>query len=350
MPTGYYASTATRPYDQTTYGTLEEYRQSGYSNYNGAQFVLERRYSRGFAYQLMYVMGNAFRIGAFDSGGGYANSVVDVNQFMPGIVPTDYDQRNRFLNYRRDTSSPKHRVRWNWMIDLPFGRGKPVGRNASGVLNQLIGGWQIAGLGDLRSTYGTLTTSYWQPGSGALQYYGYKYPIQDCRSGTCYPGYLWYNGYIPSNQINSTNPTTGRPNGVMGVPADYKPFAVPLIPWGSTTLPPNAPANTNVSTYWDTNNVWIPLKNNTVQRATYNTGLNPWRNQYFPGPLQWNQDVSLYKRFYIREGMEVRFNFDAFNVFNHPNNGTGVGSTGILDTRGQSNTARQLQLAIRFAW
>jgi len=235
------------------------------------------------------------------------------------------------------------------MIDLPFGRGKPIGRNAGGVLNQFIGGWQLAGIGDLRSTYGTLTANCWQP-VAPLQYYGYKYPIQDCRSNTCYPGYLWYNGYIPSNQINSTNPTTGKPNGVMGVPADYKPFAVPLIPWGSTVMPANAPAGTNVSTYWDTNNVWIPLKNGTVQRTTYNTGLNPWRNQYFPGPRQWNLDVSLYKRFHVREGMEVRFNFDAFNVFNHPNNPSSVGSTGILDTRGQSNTARQLQLAIRFSW
>lgn len=350
FPTGYYANTATRPYDQTTYGTLDEYRQSGYSNYNGVQMVLERRYSKGFAYQLMYVVGNALRLGCCDNNGGYANAVTEVNQYMPGIVPTDYYQRDRALNYRRDTSSPKHRVRWNWMIDLPFGRGKPIGRNAGGILNQLIGGWQIAGMGSLGSTYGTLTTSYWLPGGAPLQYYGYKYPIQDCRSGTCYPGYLWYNGYIPSNQINSTNPTTGKPNGVMGVPADYKPFAQPLIPWGSTVMPANAPAGTNISTYWDTNNVWIPLKNNTVQRTTYNTGLNPWRNQYFPGPLQWNQDVSLYKRFRVREGMEVRFNFDAFNVFNHPNNNSSVGSTGILDTRGQSNTARQLQLAIRFSW
>jgi hypothetical protein len=96
--------------------------------------------------------------------------------------------------------------------------------------------------------------------------------------------------------------------------------------------------------------VWIPLKNNTVQRTTYNTGLNPWRNQYFPGPRQWDQNVSLYKRFRIRERMEVRFNFDAFNVFNHPNNPASFGSTGILDVRGQSNAARQLQLAIRFSW
>lgn len=348
LPTGPFANVATRPFNNTTYGGLYEYLKSGWSRFNGFQFVLERRYNKGIAYQLTYVVGNAMRAGAFESGGGYASGMADVNQFLPGTVPTDYDERNRFLNYRRDISYPKHSVRWNWMVDLPFGRNKLVGRNAGGVLNQIIGGWELAGIGSIRSSYATLTTSYWNV-VGKLEQYGYKYPIQDCTSGTCYPGYLWYNGYIPSNKINSTD-ANGRPNGIMGVPSDYKPAVMPLIPWGTTTLPPNAPANTNISQFWDTNTVWIPLKNDQVQRTTYNDGLNPWRNQYIPGPLQWFQDVSLHKRFQIREGMALRFNFDAFNVFNHPNNSASVSSTGILSTRGQSNAARELQLGVRFTW
>jgi hypothetical protein len=236
------------------------------------------------------------------------------------------------------------------MLDLPFGKGKPIGRNAGGVLNQFIGGWQLAGIGSLRSNYSTVNAGFWNFTGEPIHEYGYKYPIQDCRTNTCYPGYLWYNGYIPSNQINSTNPTTGQPNGIMGVPADYKAFATPLIPWGSTALPANAPANTVISTFWDTNNVWIPLKDGTVQRTTYNPNLNPFRNQYITGPRGWNQDISLYKRFRIRESVELRLNFDAFNVFNHPNNPSAVAGTGVLDVRGQSNAARQLQLAARVTW
>ena len=201
-----------------------------------------------------------------------------------------------------------------------------------------------------------LSTSDWNFTGEPLRQYGYNYPIQDCRSGTCYPGYLWYNGYIPANQINSTNPTTGRPNGVMGVPADYRPAVTPLIPWGSTAVPANAPANTNVATYWDTNTVWVPLKDGTVQRIAYNPNLHPWRNQYIPGPRQWNLDASIFKRFRIREGIEMRFTLDAFNVFNHPNN-RGVNGAqnnislgGILDTSTQSNLARQLQLSFRLSW
>ena len=69
----------------------------------------------------------------------------------------------------------------------------------------------------------------------AVEIYGDKYPIEDCRSGACFPGYLWWNGYIPANQINSVD-RNGKPNGVMGVPANYKPAAAPLIPLGSHAL------------------------------------------------------------------------------------------------------------------
>jgi hypothetical protein len=240
-------------------------------------------------------------------------------------------------------------------VDLPFGRGKPFGRNAHGVLNALIGSWQVAGLGSLNSTYLALDTSNWNFTGESIHLYGYKYPIQDCRSGTCYPGYLWWNNYIPANQINSHD-ADGNPNGVMGVPTNYKPAVMPLIPWGSTTLPVNAPADTNVEDYWDSNTAWVKMKDGTVERTTYDTGLHPWRNQYIPGPLQWNLDASVFKRFRIREGMEARFTIDAFNVFNHPNNFGDNGaqdyqtSTGILDTSGQSNLGRQLQLSVRFSW
>ena len=35
--------------------------------------------------------------------------------------------------------------------DLPFGNGQPIGRNASGLVNQLIGGWRINAIGMYQS-------------------------------------------------------------------------------------------------------------------------------------------------------------------------------------------------------
>jgi hypothetical protein len=50
--------------------------------------------------------------------------------------------------------------------------------------------------------------------------------LQTSRSGVCYDGWLYYNGYIPANRINSYD-SSGRPNGVMGVPSSYVPFQAP---------------------------------------------------------------------------------------------------------------------------
>jgi hypothetical protein len=207
----------------------------------------------------------------------------------------------------------------------------------------------VSGTGFLVSRYWSLPTDVWPTDPKGIEIYGYKYPIEDCTSGGCYPGYLWWNGYIPSNRINSHD-AQGRPNGIMGVPSNYKPAATPLIPYGSTALPANAPSNTVISQFWDTNTVWIPLTDGTVQRTSFDNGLNPWRNQYFPGPLQWFQDASLIKSTHLTEKITLRFNADFFNVFNHPNNPTGVAGNGILDTRNSGGAARLTQLALRLNW
>jgi hypothetical protein len=136
----------------------------------------------------------------------------------------------------------------------------------------------------------------------------------------------------------------------MGVPAEYKPAGQPLIPWGSTQLPANAPANTNLRDFWDTNTVWLPLNNNTVQRVNFDNGLHPWRNQYMRGPNQWFMDASLFKSANITEKLAVRFTIDFFNVFNNPNNPTGVSSNGLLSTRNSGSPARVTQLSLRFNW
>lgn len=323
---------------------------TGWSNYQGIQLEMERRYHRGVAFQVFYNIGNAQSTSDMSTEASDDVTVIpELNQFLPGSVPTDITARNRFLNYQRDTTIPKHRVRWNWVADLPFGKGKLIGRDASGLLDKVIGGWQVAGMGALRSNYFALPTGIY-PNGNKIELYGYQYPIQDCRSGVCYPGYLWWNGYIPANLINSTNPVTGKPNGVMGVPAGYKSAGQPLIPAGTTALPANAPPGTNIVSFWDTNTVWIPLKNGAIQRTTYDNGLHPWRSQYFPGVRQWGLDASLFKRIPITERLSLRFNADFFNVLNCPGNPNSIGGDGVLTTRTSGQNSRELQLTLRLTW
>ncbi len=133
----------------------------------------------------------------------------------------------------------------------------------------------------------------------------------------------------------------------MGVPSNYKPAAQPLIPWGTTALPANAPAGTNLVSFYNPNTVWIPLNNGTVQRTTYNNNLHPWRQQFIPSVRQWGLDAALFKMIPIGERLKVRFNADFFNVLNHPGNPSGVGSDGVLSVRNSGTGARELQLTMR---
>jgi hypothetical protein len=345
LPTGEYSGVARRPFDQTVYGTLQEYQKSAFGNFNGMTLEAERRYSGGYGFQLIYTLGNSLSAG----GDTYRSVVNSPNSYLPGAVPADFSERMRFLNYKRDADVanndiPKHRVRWNWLVDLPFGKGKPLGRNVNTFLDKIIGGWQLAGMGNLRSNYFALPTNVF-PNGTPLEVYGYKYPIQDCRSGECLPGYLWWNGYIPANRINSTDPVTGKPNGVMGVPANYTPAAQPLIPW-----PAVPDRNDPLYRYYGTNTVWVPLKNGTSQRIVYNDNLNPWRNQFVPGVRQWGLDASLFKAIRFKERYEVRFNADFFNVLNHPGNPNSIGGDGVLTTNNSGQRARELQLTLRLSW
>jgi hypothetical protein len=195
---------------------------------------------------------------------------------------------------------------------------------------------------------GNGNASLWPTGN-KIEYYGYKYPIQDCTSGTCLPGYLWWNGYIPPNQINT-------PDGIMGVPADYKPAVAPLIPWGTTTKPANFPEGKNLEDYWDSSTTFFPLNNGEVAEMDYAPGIQSYQNQYAPGPRIWNMDTSLSKEFKIKEQIRFRFNLDAFNVFNHPN--TDITNqffmdNGIMYTNTQLQQfggARTLQLSMRLTW
>ena len=179
-----------------------------------------------------------------------------------------------------------------------------------------------------------------------MEKYDKKYPIQDCRSGICYDGWLYWNGYIPANRINSTDPRTGRPNGVMGVPDSYRPFQTPLIPTpkdGGNASDPNFG-------FYDTNTVNVQLANGVTQRTTFDPGMHPLQNQFVMGPLIWNMAASVFKAVPIREGVVLRVNADFLNnVFNMP--GTNLpGSDGIILNRTSANTPRVLQLTMRLTW
>ena len=151
-------------------------------------------------------------------------------------------------------------------------------------------------------------------------------------------------------KIVNTTETVGafvqdRQNGIMGVPADYKPAAQPINPW------PAKPDRADpMYSYYGGNTVWVPLKDGTIQRTSLGGYLDPMQNQFMLGPMIWNMSASAFKTVKLTERVLLRFNADFLNnVFNMP--GTNLpGSDGIATNRTSANSPRVLQLTLRLSW
>ncbi|MBL8232422.1 MAG: TonB-dependent receptor [Bryobacterales bacterium] len=351
LPTGEFAGVLRRPYNQEAYTDVRLLTRTGYINSSTWALEVERRFRNGLGFQAFYTLTNALRL----AGNSFRDDVVNPAAYLPGAVPSDFKALNRFLNYDRDTAIPKHRIRWNWIYDLPVGKGKPFARNARGMLNNLIGGWRLSGTGTIFSTWYTMPTAEWGE-MGKFEVYRNKHKILDCRNTPalatsaaderCIEGYLWFNGYISERFINSYN-AAGLRNGVFGLPENYKPAQKPVNPWpkgGQPTDPNNAD--------YDTDFVYLPVISGGVQRVNFDTGLHPWRNQNRLGPFNWTMDSSLLKYFNFDESgfRRLRLNVDVFNVFNlhglNVPNAEGIAS--LLNSYGGFGIRpRQVQVTMR---
>jgi hypothetical protein len=160
-----------------------------------------------------------------------------------------------------------------------------------------------------------------------------------------------------TSQINSMDPRTGKPNGVMGVPASYKPAAEPFYPFPADYASRSA-ATDPLYTLYGNNFTYIPLTDtSTPVRVTLNgsnppTGapLHPWINQAIRSTNLWNCDAAMSKNFSIKERAKLRVQVDLFNAFNTPGNDFAAGADGIVGTWTNQNTARTMQLSARLSW
>jgi hypothetical protein len=352
-PTGTFSGVARRPYDQTAYTDILMVQKTGIINTSTFAIEMERRFARGLAFQAFHTITNATRLAGntFRDGRGMIPEA-----YLPGTVPTDPSELNRFLNYQRDTGVPKHRTRWNWTYDLPVGKGKLIGRNTPKWLNNLIGGWRLSGTGTIVSTWYSMPTNQWGE-LGTFEVYGKKYGILDCRATPatarteaeerCFPGYLYFNGYISERFIESRT-ASGMRNGVFGLPADYRPAQKPINPW-----PKGGVSGAAGSSNWDTNNVILPLTGGSVLQVAKDTGLHPWRQQYLLGPFNWTADASLLKFFTLKERLRLRLNVDLFNLLNVQGLNTPA-ADGIVTLQnsfgGFGIRPRQMQVNARLEW
>jgi len=361
-----YSTTAMGPYDQTTWGNNTWMTRAGWSNYNALQVNYQRLYHHGYAYQLTYAFSKAMRAGGNQVDG---NMVVYPRANYPGVMgsigsmtspygstvyagiappsappntPTwaGYHDLIKYAQYQQDSSQPTMHIRFNWVVDLPVGRNKKFFSHANRLVDEIIGGFQLAGSGNIFADLVQTTSLTNWGATSELKIYKHKYPLVDCTSNSnCYKEYLWFNGYQGPSKVSGNSYGTCTSGCITGMPSDYQPNQAPID---------NTPSTTN----YQTNNVQVALANGSVQTVAYDAGpigANYLQKTWIHGPVNWPINASLFKVFPIKGRVGMRVNLDAFNVFNMPGeNDPGTG--GLQKFTTSNNAARQLQITARLTF
>lgn len=240
------------------------------STYNALQLDYTRRFAKGFSFQVNY----AFSKSLSDTGGDSQTNFepfLDNNNAKIEKAPTPFDLRHAFKG--------------NFVLDLPFGKGKKLLNTSNPVLSRIASGWSVSGNTilqsgspfSIRSERGTLnrntsgrsannTANSVLGGSDLDQIVGY---------------YMTGNGpYVVAQ--SAINPADGR-----GVGADGR-------------------AGFNGQVF-------------------YNPGtgeLGALQRRIFRGPRYFNFDFSIQKLTTIRENHTLELRMESLNVFNNVAFGT----------------------------
>ena len=118
------------------YSSLYAWRSIANSSYHAMQLSLRRRLSQGVGFDFNYTLSKSIDLSS------------DAERIVPwgglgGQIINSWDHKQLRALSDFDTT---HQVNSNWVVELPFGRGKPLGRDAQGAFDALIGGWQVGGL------------------------------------------------------------------------------------------------------------------------------------------------------------------------------------------------------------
>jgi hypothetical protein len=119
-------------------GFVGWFRSEGFSNYNSLQTRVEKRFSRGLTFLASYTWAHALDIASnADLGAQNGGDFRDFRNPSQEYGNSDFDIRHRFV--------------FSYLYELPIGHGKRMMGDASGVLNQIVGGWQVGGITSVSS-------------------------------------------------------------------------------------------------------------------------------------------------------------------------------------------------------
>jgi len=260
----------------------------GNSSYNGLVTTVRKP----FAHDLQVVFNYTYSH-AIDNN----STVPHANgNFEPGVTTILCDATNGHICRGNSEYDITNQINSYFVYSLPFGHGEKFGSSVSNLLNEAIGGWQIAGI------------ETWQTGFALTA----------------------------DNGIASTT----------SLASDA----------GDMFIGPKSALAENVHVDPALNGAVEIFKNPTAAAAAFVplTGLQVGTRDNLRGPHFSNLDVTVLKNFPLpNEKYRFQFRADAYNVFNHTNFGLpdpslSDGTFGVLTSQAGNEPSRVMQFALRF--
>jgi len=296
------------------------------SNYNSFQLSLKHQMSHGLLFNVDYTWshsiddGSTWHSGATSANGAAAGEGYTTSNLDPGL-----DRGDSIFDIR-------HRLVFNYVYQLP-------GQSLKGVAGVILGGWSYNGIWSFQSG------PHWEPyrSSGpALTELTIVDPINNPDGNCTQADFNNGNCINAGGDFNLDGGRNDRPNStasrVGSIPHDAWASG-----WGRTVV------GNGVYTYASPNVTFSPPCLGCVS----NLGRNS-----FVGPGYWGADMTLSKTFKFTERMNLKFDANAFNIFNHANFILATAGGGAHNNYTRSNfgeaagtlNPRQLQIGVKFSF
>jgi hypothetical protein len=298
------------------YGKMRTWENSVNSNYSSLQASVKHQVSHGLLFNVDYTYshsiddGSTWHSGATTANGAGAGEGFTTDQTLPGL-----DRGNSIYDIR-------HRLVLNYVWQLP-------GQNMKGAAGAILGNWDLNGIWSFQ------TGAHWEPFTSSSSH------LEE------------------TNTINDPNPvactaTDVANNNCTNVGGDYN------LDGGKNDRP-----NSSVSgfssfsrTTWEkgwasTNQTNLPVLSAPCLGCVGNLGRNS-----FVGPGNWAADMTLSKVFKLTERFNLKFDANAFNVFNRANfilatAGGGANNrpvSGIFGQAAGTLNAREMQFGLKLSF
>ena len=165
-PVHYYPSIfGPNAFFNSQFHSLYAWRSIGSANYNAMQVVVRKRLSHSVQFDFNYTYSKSIDISSdaerIDAWGGLGGQII--NSWDPNALRavSDFDAT--------------HQINANWIVELPFGKGRRFAGTSHGALEAIIGGWQLSGLARWTTGFPTSASNgatwptNWQLGGEAMQ-------------------------------------------------------------------------------------------------------------------------------------------------------------------------------------